>query len=90
MLTIWKFQLKTSDLVAINMPEGSKIISLQVQSSVPTIWALVNPAEMKIKTRYFRIYGTGHPIESKGDFVGTYQLSEGALVFHVFEVADYE
>lgn len=33
----------------------------------------------------FRLAGTGHPIaEADLRYVGTFQLADGALVFHVF------
>lgn len=39
---------------------------------------------MEIRT--FAIYGTGHVQESIcGEYIGTFQLHSGALVFHVFE-----
>lgn len=87
MPTIWKFSFETRDGVMIDMPEGAEILSLQLQNGMPTIWALVHP-ERRLAARWFRIYGTGHPIdmEMEGEFIGTYQLAGGALVFHVFEV----
>lgn len=85
--TIWKFGLEARDGVAIDMPKGAEILSLQVQGSTPCIWALCDP-HAEPETRYFRTYGTGHPVESEpGRFIGTYQIMNGALVFHVFEVS---
>ena len=48
--------------------------------SVPTIDCPVK------ELRTFSIYGTGHQHESiSGEYVGTFQLHGGALVYHVFE-----
>lgn len=84
MATIWKYPFSTQGELTIDMPEGAKVLSLQVQNGAPCLWALVRP-EKKVRTRYFRVFGTGHPIELKTSFVfiGTYQLDW--LVFHVFE-----
>lgn len=52
------------------------------------VWALVDP-DVEIETRYFEVYGTGHPIPDDGKFrnyIGTCQFMQGCLVFHVFEV----
>jgi hypothetical protein len=50
------------------------------------MWALVNPEASKEKRR-FELYGTGHDVpESDGLIhVGTFQMQDGALVFHLFE-----
>jgi hypothetical protein len=83
--TIWKFPLRVDDHVAIEMPMASKVLCVQVQLGTPCLWALVYP-DAKMETRDFRVIGTGHPIErDPGDYIGTFQLNGGALVFHVFE-----
>lgn len=84
--TIWKFPFKTADKIDLEMPVAAKVLSVQVQRGQTCIWALVDPT-MSLKTRSFRIFGTGHPIDSLlGAHVGTYQLAGGDLVFHMFEV----
>lgn len=35
--------------------------------------------------RHFRIKGTGHAADDIGDYIGTFQLNGGSLVFHLFE-----
>lgn len=51
------------------------------------MWALIPDTNAEIvQERTFSIYGTGHEHESiSGEYVGTFQLQGGALVFHVFE-----
>jgi hypothetical protein len=86
MQTIYKFPLKVDDLVTVSMPKGAKILSLQVQNDIPCLWALVDEDMEWRENRVFRIFGTGHVFAaSPGTFLGTVQLMEGALVFHVFE-----
>jgi hypothetical protein len=84
--TIWKIALENIDEQTIEMPANAEILSAQMQSETLCIWAMVNPRNEKVK-RIFHIFGTGHSIpEAKRKFIGTYQLYEGALVFHLFEV----
>lgn len=83
--TIWKWTLAVTDVQAFDMPKGAKILSVQVQGGMPQLWAYVDPTEPRV-TRTIRIIGTGHPIITHpGDYIGTFQMGGGALVFHVFE-----
>lgn len=84
-MTIWKFPLQITDVQTIEVPTAGKLLSVQVQHQVPCIWALVDPKQPK-ELRKIRIYGTGHPIDQLGQFIGTFQVQAGALVFHVFAV----
>jgi hypothetical protein len=93
--SIWKFPLKTTDYQKVKMPVNAKILCVQAQNETPCIWAIVN-TEAEQEEREFEIYGTGHPFY-EGDhygkekmFVGTYQLRNGGLVFHVFELVEIE
>lgn len=84
MRTIWKFPLQTVDAQVIHMPFGAQVLCLQSQGGAPTIWALVDPAAVLME-RMFLTYGTGHQVTSdRAEYVGTYQVNGGALVFHVF------
>ena len=87
MTTIWKYKLETTDEQIIIMPEGSEILTLQVQDDDPYIWVFVPITENVTEKRYFKIYGTGNPIISNSPhkYIGTYQLRGGLLVFHVYE-----
>lgn len=85
--SIWKFPLETTDIQQIEMPADAEILTIQTQAGQPCIWALVSPDAPKRKVA-FEIFGTGHPVPENGrrKYVGTYQLSGGALVFHCFEL----
>lgn len=83
-MTIWKFPIKTTDTQRVEMPVGTKLLDVQVQGDTPCLWGLVDPGAQKI-ARLIRVFGTGHGINGDpGEYVGTYQLLEGRLVFHVF------
>lgn len=85
--TIYKYPLSADDPQIITMPQNAQILCVQVQREIPCIWALVNPEESGVE-REFVIHGTGHPIKdtSHYHYIDTFQLQNGALVFHVFEV----
>jgi hypothetical protein len=84
-VTIWKFPLEVLDAQQVEMPEGAKILHVGAQDHRMWIWAQVWPGNL-LTPRWFRIIGTGHPIEDGvGDHVGSVVL--GSFVWHVFEVA---
>lgn len=83
-MQVWKYKLDTTDFQVIDLPKGSQVLSLQMQDGVACVWVLVNPHEKELEPVIFDTYGTGHNIAFVGKFLGTYQLCEGALVFHVF------
>lgn len=86
MKTIWKYALEVSDRQTVNMPVGSKMLSIQTQNEKPCLWVLVNPKEVGLIDITIRIYGTGHNIESEQlTYIDTFQLSGGMLVFHAFK-----
>lgn len=87
MKTIWKFPLAVTDFQKIEMPKGAKVLAVQPQHDQVCLWAMVEPTNDK-EERGFWIHGTGHQLKYAkhlGDHVGTFQLRDGALVFHVFE-----
>ncbi len=84
-MTIWKCMLRVDDLQIVYMPKGAKLLSVQIQNGVPCLWALVDPTEEQ-ERRTIHMRGTGHNATLvKGlDYVSTFQMRDGALVFHVF------
>lgn len=87
-MTIWKFPLVVDDMQEILMPDRAEVLAVQVQNDRPCIWALVDEKLHPTARRVFVTIGTGHPIPypmATLKYVGTYQIAEGALVFHVFE-----
>lgn len=85
MSQIWKFTLQP--VCEIEMPLGSKILSVVAQDNNTCIWAKVDPRVEKIKRRFVG-FGTGHeiPDDVEMSFVGTAFLNNDGLVFHIFEV----
>ena len=88
--TIWKYVLKVTDVQDIEIPHGSILLSVQTQNGDPCLWVLVYDTEAEKEVIRLRTIGTGHNITADDfnpkDFLGTYQLSNGAFVGHVFQV----
>ena len=82
---IWKFPFSVHDRIGLTMPHGAKPLTVQMQNATACLWALVD-VTAPVSVRKFRLYGTGHEHdEISGEYVGTFQMDNGALVFHLFE-----
>lgn len=83
MLTIHKYQLEELEQT-IEIPNGFKILSLQVQNDIPCMWVEVNTENHKVMIHVITV-GTGHPLpHTDVVYVGTYQRFNGSLVLHVY------
>lgn len=89
MRVVYKYPIPVEDAFEIGLPQGARVLSVQVQGSTPCLWALVDPSRPK-EARRFRLASTGHPVEESENlsFVDTFQLRGGSLVFHVFEYVE--
>ncbi len=82
---IYKYPIPVDDTLVVGMPDGAQILTVQVQDGQPCLWALVDPTAA-LRMRHIDIYGTGHPMaEHPGRYIGTFQLHDGRLIFHVFD-----
>lgn len=85
-MRIWKWTLAITDRQTVEMPAGSRLLTVQMQGGHPQLWALCEETNFLIP-RQIAIYGTGNPIPDKpGQYVATFQSHGGALVWHVFEL----
>ena len=81
--TIHKYPIATP-LAGIAAPRGWRVLTVQMQDDVPTIWAEVNP-DAVWDTHLIEVVGTGHPLpDEPRTYLGTVQ--RGPLVWHVYEV----
>lgn len=73
------------DDFTIELPSGAQLLTVQTQDTEPYVWAFVNPNAPKVQ-RKFKLVLTGQSIEATADlsYVGTFQLSAGSLVYHLF------
>lgn len=83
MKTIYKYALRPGDQ-AIEMPVGAKILDIQNQTGILTLWALVDDGDsVEHEFRAFSVYGTGHSIpDNPGEYISTAQ--HGTFVWHIF------
>ena len=86
-MKIWKYTLQPG-VTRLEIPNGGQVLSVQVQHGEPRIWVLVDPTARN-EAREFTVYGTGVDVPSRHEglkaFIGTIQMAEGSLVYHVFE-----
>jgi len=91
MLTIWKYPVPAEDYFKLSLPIGAMPLAVQAQRGQPQMWVLLEENETVFVNRVFRVAGTGHPI-AEGlhhlQYIDTFQLHGGNLIFHVFEVPD--
>jgi hypothetical protein len=82
---IFKYPLPIDDEIEISMPDGSEILTVQPQKGTPCIWAIVD-TDAPLTTRRLCLRGTGRTFKgNEGKYIGTQQIDNGALVFHLFE-----
>jgi len=85
-MRIWKWTLAVKDLQVVELPMGAKVLSVQVQGEGPQLWALVDEHQPLKQARRIAIYGTGNPMpDDPGEYISTFQMHGGELVFHAFE-----
>lgn len=81
---IFKYHITKENNGLIEMPEGSNVVSCQLQNGIITIWAIVDESKPLVK-RQFDVYGTGWDVDARNTFIGTVQDNDG-LVWHIFEI----
>ena len=90
MRTIWKYIIPMEETFEIEMPSDREFLSLDVQGGFPHMWVAVDP-DSGTFVRKFHLVGTGNPIPEETQihhelvFRGSFQMTGGAFVFHVFE-----
>jgi len=93
MKSIWKFPLKITDMQEVRMPEGAKILTVQIQGETPTLWAEVDTDGVP-EERLIEIVGTGNPMAYdmgnvlalevvERNYIATIQ--ERVFVWHIYE-----
>lgn len=87
MKTIFKYILGTTGNQDIEFPKGAELISAQAIGEDLFIWAKVDP-EQHMEKREIRVIGTGHQVydDEKLRHLGTTQMFDGTLIWHIFEV----
>lgn len=85
-MRIWKWKIDVIDRPTVTMPVGAKLLDAQMQGGSCCLWALCDQ-NARAELRHLAIYGTGNPMpDEPGEFVATFQMRGGALVFHLFDL----
>lgn len=94
MRTVWKFPFALSEPTSLvqpgntplwrfHMPIEAKVLTVQPQRHLPTVWAEVDPDDVDTLPRWFTVVGTGHPLPDwEMSYVGTWQ--DGPFVWHLY------
>lgn len=85
MKRIYKYPLSIAPVQTLGIPAGATLLTVQTQRNQPCLWALVDPERLQEEVR-LRMVGTGHEFEDadQWEYLGSFQLDAGMLVFHVF------
>jgi hypothetical protein len=88
-LVIWKWEIPIQSSYTLRLPEGAKILSVQLQRESCCLWALCSPGAEMV-SREIAIYGTGMAVNIPTGrcpvHISTFQTPGGAIVFHAFEL----
>jgi hypothetical protein len=83
MKVIYKFTLG-NPASYISMPNGAKILCVQMQHGMLCLWAIVDTSKPSTATRKIYVFGTGNELPDLPlEYIGTVQDYE--YVWHVFE-----
>lgn len=80
-VAVYKSRIAPNDTITV--PKGSKLLTVQLQQQVPTIWYLCDPyAELEMRS--IQVVMTGEHIDTVlPNYIGTVQAANG-LVAHYF------
>ena len=85
-MRIYKYDLLIKDVrFQIKLPLGAKILTIQIQGGHPRLWAIVDETLEPTETRELLIIATGDQMPEVGRYITTFQIHDGAFVWHVFE-----
>lgn len=82
-MKVFQYLVCPHDVIEVMLPAGAKPLHFDMQGSNLCLWALVTPGAPE-KLYKFRMAGTGHPIETCGEYINTMKVN--GFVFHFFHV----
>lgn len=87
MSTIYKYPLPAVGRNHLNMPAGAKLLTVQLQHGVPTVWAVVSDEPIESRVIDLRMTGETLPPDP-GEYIATVQMQDGNFVLHAFDVTE--
>ena len=85
-MNVFKYPVDVCDVIKVSLPHGAKPLHFGFQNDQLCLWALVTPENPKMEYA-FRMAGTGHPIDTCGEFINTLMCRDNTLVFHFFHMS---
>ena len=85
MKKIYKYPIPIEDKITLTLPVNSDILTVQIQKGEPVVYALVGTVLKMERDRKLELYGTGMEVPENRIYIGTFQMLNGALVYHLFE-----
>jgi hypothetical protein len=83
-MRVYEYDLTVIGQQIIEMPVGANLLTVQLQHGNLKLWAAVDSNIMT--KRSIIIIGTGYEISyTPKKYIGTFQMMNGNLVFHVFD-----
>jgi len=91
MKRIFKYDVPVADHFELELPLNAEVLTFQSQRGSFYIWVITDDEEgLNDERRYFRLAGTGHDLTEDSPkikkYIGTAQIADGGLVFHLFEI----
>lgn len=89
MTTIWKKTIgavNSEGIALIEVPQGAKFLTVQIQNGSPAIWFMCNPNQPLV-SRSIQWVGTGNEVKNPDElvYIVTTQQFNGSFVSHFFE-----
>lgn len=84
--SVWKFPLRVEDEQTIEVPVGTEPLKAEMQNGELCLWMLVD-TDVSFCRKKVLVFGTGHKVNDtidRSDYVDSFMMHNGALVFHVF------
>lgn len=89
MKKIYKYSIFITDQFTLSLPKGYKILKIDIQNSMPSLWALVDSDKVvELEDCKFYVFGTGNKLPDDVDqliYIDSFQMSNGKLVWHLFQ-----
>lgn len=83
MRTVYKYPVQPGKFT-LHLPRTHEVLSVQVQHGDPFVWVLVDTDAPHVPCSFLVVPTGGDMGSTYWDYVGTFQLEGGALVFHLF------
>lgn len=86
MMRIYKYPVPAQEDFHVWLPPTARVLAVQTQHGKPYIWVMLDPS-MATESRNFKTFPTGLVEFDSANlrYIGTFQVENETLVFHLFE-----